>query len=283
MSVSSLTHVRQPSSSGTTVAGERAGAMISAAGAVPAAGVTNVPSPKAEGGIPPHANIVHGYDVEALVDAAMGIRPMPTAPVYLDGFGMPLTRLAPAGMIPAPATPAQSSAPGPSPLDIANAALAAAAGHVGGVGGGATRVLVLSNMVVPEDLATDEDYAGLKEEVQEECAKFGKLLGMQIPRKPGGNIQPSAIQKIFLEYATIEDAQAADGELKGRKFGDNVVKVSFRLSDYGFVASLLLTGYSTQMFGRQASFRKRITLLEDSTRVLLIRVSSSFISVWRQC
>jgi hypothetical protein len=39
-------------------------------------------------------NIVSGYDIEELVDASMGQCPMPTAPQYLDGFGMPLTRLA---------------------------------------------------------------------------------------------------------------------------------------------------------------------------------------------
>ena len=177
-------------------------------------------TPQQGGAVPTNANIVHGYDVEALVDAAMGQRPMPTAPMYLDSFGVPLTRLIPAGMATAAATPPPSTvkAPAPSPLDIANAALAA-------LGPQATRVLVLSNMVLQEDLASDEDYQGLQEEVREECAKFGQLKGMQIPRRVEGNIQPTAILKIFLEYATVQDAQAAERELKGRKFGDNVVQV----------------------------------------------------------
>ena len=194
--------------------------------AVSSPGVAAVASPKHEGGIPPNANIVHGYDVEALVDAAMGQRPMPLAPVYLDSFGMPLTRLAPTGLLPSAATPVhhqppQAAAPTPSALEIANAALAAAHGTLAEP----TKILVLSNMVMQEDLATDEDYRGLMDEVKEECAKFGKLLGMDIPRKAEGNISPSAILKIFLEYETVQDAQAAEKELKGRKFGDNVVQV----------------------------------------------------------
>ena len=203
--------------------------------AMPMAGAAAVASPPKEAGIPPNANIVHGYDVEAIVDASMGLRPMPTAPMYLDSFGMPLTRLAPTGVIPAPVAPVQqpqpvaAAPPASSALDIANAALAAAYGAAPGAGapagGGPTRVLVLSNMVMQEDLSSDEDYQGLQEEVREECAKFGQLRGMQIPRKPDGNIQSSAILKIFLEYATIQDAQAAERELKGRKFGDNVVQV----------------------------------------------------------
>ena len=200
-------------------------------------------------GIPPNANIVNGYDVEALVDAALGQRPMPTAPTYLDAFGMPLTRLAPSALVAAPATPVpqqqqqqqqyqpamQQQQSQPSALDIANAALAAAYGTPAtvpqqqapvAVGQAPSRILVLSNMVTQEDLQSDEDYQGLQDEVREECAKFGQLRGMQIPRNAGGNIQQSAILKIFLEYATVQDAQAAERELKGRKFGPNVVQVS---------------------------------------------------------
>lgn len=196
------------------------------------------------GGIPPNANIVNGYDIEALVDAAMGQRPMPTAPMYFDSFGMPLTRLAPAPLVapptaatPAPAPPQQQQQQRqePSALDIANAALAAVYGRTNGQqtqqpqssNGKPTRILVLSNMVTDDDLATDEDYEGLQQEVREECAKFGQLKGMHIPRKAGVNVEQSAVKKIFLEYASVQDAQAAERELSGRKFGDNTVETSF--------------------------------------------------------
>ena len=73
--------------------------------------------------------------------------------------------------------------------DIASAALNAAFG-----GGGAlpqpvfvqqppkTRILVLLNMVTDEDLATEEAYNDLREEVREECQKYGNLLSIKIPR-----------------------------------------------------------------------------------------------------
>ena len=197
------------------------------------------------GGIPPNANIVHGYDIEALVDAAMGQRPMPTAPMYLDSFGMPLTRLAPAPLVaaPTPATPlpakqqqqqqyhSQQQSQQPSALDIANAALAAAYGASNGhqqqQQQQPTRILVLSNMVTDDDLATDDDYQGLQDEVREECAKFGQLKGMHIPRRADRNVEASAIKKIFLEYASVQDAQAAERELAGRSFGENTVQTSF--------------------------------------------------------
>ncbi|CAB9496331.1 Splicing factor U2af large subunit [Seminavis robusta] len=217
------------------VAGERGGqapSMLSPQADVMDAAV----SPAASGGnLPPNANIVHGYDIELLVDAAMGKRPMPTAPMYLDSFGMPLTRLAPTpfAAAPAPQPPSTPQERKPSALDIANAALAAISGTPGAPSPGqappppVSRILVLSNMVTEEDLASDDDYNGLCDEVREECMKFGRLHGMQIPRRADGTVQPSAILKIFLEYASVRDAQAAENELKGRKFGNNVVQTSF--------------------------------------------------------
>jgi RNA recognition motif. (a.k.a. RRM, RBD, or RNP domain) len=243
-----------------SVAGERSGQMIpgmpdmSPVAASPVAAVaTTAAAVTTEGVLPPNANIVHGYDVEAIVDASMGRRPMPTAPMYLDSFGMPLTRLAPTPFaVAVSATPLpmmiqqqQHVVPSPVPvlpsaLDIANAALAAAYGTSSSNNNiiaaappvpTITRILVLSNMVMEDDLASDEDYNGLSDEVREECAKFGQLRNLIIPRQAGGPIQPSAICKIFLEYATARDAQAASKELTGRKFGDNVVEVSSALAD----------------------------------------------------
>ena len=102
--------------------------------------------------------VTTSYNVEELVDAAMGLRPMPTAPSLL---GMPAV----------PLTPAM-----PTALDIANAALAAAYPSQ-------TRILVLLNMVSDQDLETAQDHQELTEEVREECAKFGKLLSIKVPRK----------------------------------------------------------------------------------------------------
>eukprot|EP00529_Nitzschia_sp_RCC80_P010803 CAMPEP_0113452238 /NCGR_PEP_ID=MMETSP0014_2-20120614/6745_1 /TAXON_ID=2857 /ORGANISM="Nitzschia sp." /LENGTH=624 /DNA_ID=CAMNT_0000343607 /DNA_START=48 /DNA_END=1922 /DNA_ORIENTATION=+ /assembly_acc=CAM_ASM_000159 len=203
--------------------------------------------------LPPDVNIVNGFNVEELVDAAMGTKPMPTMPTYLDQYGMPLTRIVSpvTPTLPVPAIPQlhvpgiqQAIAPiqpvavpgapgGPSPLDIANAALNAFGGGLPPQHVVATppapqsRVLVLSNMVTDADLATDEEYNGLKEEVEEEVRKYGKLISMVIPRPNDAGIEPSAVRKIFLEYATIQDAMNADRELSGRQFGPMVVETSF--------------------------------------------------------
>ena len=45
-----------------------------------------------------------------------------------------------------------------------------------------TRVLVLLNMVMDVDLATDDDHKMLEEEVREEVSRYGKLISLKIPR-----------------------------------------------------------------------------------------------------
>eukprot|EP00569_Conticribra_weissflogii_P015607 CAMPEP_0171400150 /NCGR_PEP_ID=MMETSP0880-20121228/7085_1 /TAXON_ID=67004 /ORGANISM="Thalassiosira weissflogii, Strain CCMP1336" /LENGTH=704 /DNA_ID=CAMNT_0011914433 /DNA_START=6 /DNA_END=2120 /DNA_ORIENTATION=+ len=143
--------------------------------------------------------------------------------------------------------PQQSQVVVTDPLAVANAAATALGAAFGGVpaasGPGSvllqqkgqpqapssvpsTRILVLLNMVMDEDLATDEEYKMLFEEVQEEARKYGKLISIKIPRPQDGHA-PSAVKKIFLEYATNSDAEIAKKALEGRAFGPSVVEASY--------------------------------------------------------
>jgi len=95
-----------------------------------------------------------------------------------------------------------------------------------------SRILVLQNMVTDEDLEPDDNYYGLMDEVREECEKYGVLIDMKIPRSSDG-YNPSATRKIFLVYATVEDALNAQKELSGRQFGSSIVETSFfKQQDY---------------------------------------------------
>ena len=238
------------------------------------------------GAPPPDRNIVSGYDIEALIDAAMGKGTMPTAPVYMDAKGFPLTRIVATPLLlgataaaaaaatrttpnssssmvhthalfPPPLPPTIPMIPPPNPATTTTTAAslglpsmipstqpavppttpATMTGTLT-MNGGTGRVLVLHNMVQPEDLASDSEYESLVEEVREECAKFGTLLALEIPRQASSTllgddsntnnktIQPSAVGKIFLHYTTVEQAARAKGELHGRQFGPAVVKVT---------------------------------------------------------
>mmetsp|Transcript_541 Transcript_541/g.815 ORF Transcript_541/g.815 Transcript_541/m.815 type:complete len:559 (-) Transcript_541:424-2100(-) len=151
-------------------------------------------------------NLSGQYNVEELVDAAMGMRPMPTAPSLL---GLPVVPLVPIS------TPVVASA-----LDIAKKALAQAFPNQ-------TRILVLMNLVSDEDLANDQECEELIAEVRDECAKYGTLLSVKIPRSHDAGIEPSAVKKVFLEYDSVQVAVAAESELNGRSFGPNNVQTSF--------------------------------------------------------
>jgi len=103
--------------------------------------------------------------------------------------------------------------------------------------GPSTKILVLMNMVSDEDLVNNEDYQDLYQEVKEECAKFGNLQSMKIPR-PSDGYDASAVKKIFLEYADSKDSERSMKELAGRKFGPNVVQAIY-FSEEEFYAGKL--------------------------------------------
>ncbi|KAG1444636.1 hypothetical protein G6F56_010221 [Rhizopus delemar] len=90
----------------------------------------------------------------------------------------------------------------------------------------ATRVLQLMNMVTPEELEDDEEYQDIWEDIQEECAKFGKIIDMKIPR-PKNDEEVPGCGLIFVRYESTEETMAALNALAGRKFADRTVIATF--------------------------------------------------------
>jgi len=192
-------------------------------------------APTSSEGLPPGV-----YHVEELVDAAMGLRPMPIAPSLQGQPVIPLTPSTPVLAAPpplsnaAPVPPLAAPVIPPSVLDIANAAQAALStvpplSNTPAPSGSSapTPILVLLNMVMDQDLATPQAHSDLLEDVQSECQKFGTLLSLKIPRPGEPGAAPSAVRKVFLEYATVTDSMNAQKELNGRQFGPNLVQTSY--------------------------------------------------------
>jgi hypothetical protein len=188
-----------------------------------AATATAAPGPNNSNGMPPpNHTIVAGYDIEALVDAAMGIAPMPPmTPQYVDALGVPLTRVVPPVLMAAAAGGAAAAAPA-TPMTLTTAVPPAAMSvptttlPTGAATAGVSRVLVLHNMVTDEDLATPEDRQALIQEVREECEKFGIVEKASLHG-----------YKIYLMYAEMSQALAAGRELKGREFAERAVDCSY--------------------------------------------------------
>ncbi|KAL2024180.1 hypothetical protein VTK56DRAFT_9336 [Thermocarpiscus australiensis] len=90
-----------------------------------------------------------------------------------------------------------------------------------------SRVLQLLNMVTPEELMDNDDYEEIRDDVQEECEKFGKILALKIPRPIGGSRQSAGVGKIYVKFETPEAATKALRALAGRKFADRTVVTTY--------------------------------------------------------
>eukprot|EP00581_Thalassiosira_minuscula_P001375 CAMPEP_0183745768 /NCGR_PEP_ID=MMETSP0737-20130205/66410_1 /TAXON_ID=385413 /ORGANISM="Thalassiosira miniscula, Strain CCMP1093" /LENGTH=498 /DNA_ID=CAMNT_0025981447 /DNA_START=100 /DNA_END=1596 /DNA_ORIENTATION=- len=119
------------------------------------------------------------------------------------------------GQAPAPAAPAAAAAPTPAASQQQ-----------------ATPIVVLKQMLTAQDLEDDTEYNDILEDTRDECATFGTLKNIVIPRSgPGAT-------KIFLEYLTVEDAAKSIAGLAGRTWEGRKVEavyfdpVKFANQDY---------------------------------------------------
>jgi len=175
-------------------------------------------------------NVVGGVDVDALLNAAMGgAEPMPALSHQQPTISSASLAEAHSVSAAVDAMFANAGATG-APPPLSNGVHGDASNMSMPQGNNMyqhpSSILVLLNMVMDEDLATDETFTDLYDEVKGECEKFGRLISMKIPR-PIDRYPMSAVKKIFLEYNSIQDAQNAERELAGRAFGPNVVQCAY--------------------------------------------------------
>lgn len=84
-----------------------------------------------------------------------------------------------------------------------------------------TRVLKLGNMITEQDLSSEEEYRDIYEDIRAECAQYGKLNKLVLPREGPGKCSA------FLEYSTPQEAQEARNNINGRTFGGQLVSADF--------------------------------------------------------
>lgn len=74
--------------------------------------------------------------------------------------------------------------------------------------------------------------AEIKEDVEEECQKYGPIIETKIPR-PAGARSSLGVGKIYIKYQDTESAQRAIKALAGRQFSRRTV-VATQFSEEGF-------------------------------------------------
>ncbi|KAJ4473829.1 hypothetical protein J3R30DRAFT_3296418, partial [Lentinula aciculospora] len=102
--------------------------------------------------------------------------------------------------------------------------------------GSDARILLMLNMVTPDDLIDDEEYGDLFDDIKEECSNFGAVEDLRIPRPvkkdkskwtPGEGLDPQAaarvdeaagVGRVYVKYADSVSASAALKSLAGRSF-----------------------------------------------------------------
>jgi len=89
------------------------------------------------------------------------------------------------------------------------------------------KVLQLLNMVTTDELMDSEEYEEIKEDIREECERFGEVVDMNIPRPTGGSRQSAGLGKIYVRFNTAESATKALRALAGRKFADRTVVCTY--------------------------------------------------------
>merc|ERR1712088_1089484 len=78
-----------------------------------------------------------------------------------------------------------------------------------------TEVLCLLNMVTEEELRDEE-----------ECAKYGEVRSLEIPR-PLPGVDVPGVGKVFVEFCTDSECQKAQHALSGRRFSNRTVVTSY--------------------------------------------------------
>lgn len=90
-----------------------------------------------------------------------------------------------------------------------------------------TPILQLLNMVTVEDLVSEREYEDILEDIRTECAEFGTVRSIVIPRPAKDGARVAGLGKVFVEYSTAEEGMQAAAKLAGRTFADRTVLVSY--------------------------------------------------------
>jgi splicing factor U2AF subunit len=89
-----------------------------------------------------------------------------------------------------------------------------------------TRVLILKNMVTPDELNDDAEYQDIIEDVRGECSNYGEVDTILIPRQREG--YPASCEgNIYTKFTDPNMARNAAMKLSGRKFADRTVIVEY--------------------------------------------------------
>eukprot|EP00002_Diphylleia_rotans_P038926 TRINITY_DN8917_c0_g1_i2.p2 TRINITY_DN8917_c0_g1~~TRINITY_DN8917_c0_g1_i2.p2 ORF type:complete len:147 (-),score=30.28 TRINITY_DN8917_c0_g1_i2:251-691(-) len=90
-----------------------------------------------------------------------------------------------------------------------------------------TKVVQFMNMLSLEELRDTAEYNDIVIDIREECAKYGKVLSIEIPRPTPEHGLGGIYGKAFVEFDSVEAAKLAANNIAGRLFNNRPVTVAF--------------------------------------------------------
>lgn len=113
------------------------------------------------------------------------------------------------------------------------------------------RILLMLNMVTPDDLVNDEEYEEILDDIRGECSEFGEIEDVRVPRPvkkdkskwgsndPGGlNAADAAkmdeaagVGRVYVKFADSDAAAAALRSLAGRSFAGRMIVATLIADD----------------------------------------------------
>jgi len=90
-----------------------------------------------------------------------------------------------------------------------------------------SRVLCITNMVTSEDLSQEDLFTEMIEDTKEECAQWGSVKSVVVPRPNPSGVETRGVGRLFVEMCAEEEAKIVLTNLKGRTFDGRTVDVKF--------------------------------------------------------
>jgi splicing factor U2AF subunit len=95
--------------------------------------------------------------------------------------------------------------------------------------------LVLTNLLIPEDITDFAEYTEVEDETFEEMERYGRVTQVIAPRPSAGyragmTLEPG-VGKVYTRFETIEDARVGKEAMTGRRFEGRIVDAQFYPED----------------------------------------------------
>lgn len=107
-----------------------------------------------------------------------------------------------------------------------------------------TRAVTMLNMVTREELLDDAEYRDILEDVRDECAKYGQVTDVRIPRPAvlttsawhtnatglagdGSHGERRGVGRVYVQFAEVSQCEAALQAIAGRQFGGRTVVCAY--------------------------------------------------------